>query len=136
MTADAADLECAAADLQHAIHLVGVANRCGDDPARVDVLAEARTLIRCADERLDPPASPDPDPGPAMIVIARDLRIGDRIRLARVVWVVRSIDCHDGVVVVVFRLQDEAQGVGVHARTWSDAHPVHVLTPRPGGERR
>lgn len=131
------DLACAAADLQHAIHLVGVADRCGDDPARADVLAEARTLIHSAAQRMVPPAASDPEPEPGVVAItARDLRIGDRLHAHDGPWVVLGIKRYhdDNDVEVMFGVEDETL-VGVHhTRTWSDTWRVHALTPRPGGE--
>ncbi len=133
------DLACAAADLQHAIHLVGVASRCDSDLARVDVLAEAQTLIHCAAERMVPPAVPDPDPEPADVVTiaARDLRIGDRFYLMPQRFVVRGIERADDHVDLILEetpyglASPEAPHFGVKER-WLNARPVHVLTPRPG----
>lgn len=141
MTADTVDtdLACAVADLQHAIHLVGVANRCREDPARADVLAEAQTLIGCASNRLLAPARPDPDPEPGVATItARDLRIGDRLHAGPGKWAVAGIERADVHVAVVLRdlRPTDAPSNWHHGTThsWPNSRPVHVLTPRPGGE--
>lgn len=136
-----ADLECAAADLQHAIHLVGVANRCGDDPVRADVLAEALTLIRCAEVRLLTPGVSDPDPVPdpdVVTIAARDLRIGDRFYLMPQRFVVRGIERADDHVLVALEEapcppRPRLTGYGVKYR-WPNSRPVYVLTPRPGDD--
>lgn len=136
------DLACAAADLQHAIHLVGVAGRCGDDPARADVLAEARTLIGCASNRLLAPGVSDPDPVPEpglQAIAARDLRIGDRFHLGAELWLVRGVergDCNT-VLVVEDVLHPPESPYDSHYGTkhsWPNSRRMQVLTPRPGDD--
>jgi len=137
----AADLQHAihligvAADLQHAIHLIGVAP---GDPARADLLAEARTLIDCASDRLAAPAVSDPDPEPGVQSIAAwDLRIGDRFYVGNHhLRAVRGIERRDDGVVLFLEgalHSDDSAPVG-STHQWPNTLPVHVLTPRPGDD--